>query len=80
MPDDWMFLLIVPLRLANAMMPYAPTYYSLPSNGDVETGEISPILEFAYVLNARQPIIEKFGPYCFIGVSSLKIKPPLPID
>jgi hypothetical protein len=30
-----------------------------------------PILEFAIVLNARQPIMENSGPYFFIGVGPL---------
>jgi hypothetical protein len=30
----------------------------------------------AYVLNARQPLIEKSGPYCFIGMGPLKNQPP----
>jgi hypothetical protein len=34
-------------------------------------------LEFAYVLNAKQPIIENFGLYFFIGVGSLKNQTPL---
>jgi hypothetical protein len=37
-------------------------------------------LEFAYVLNARHPIIEKSGPYCFIGVGYFKNQTPLPIE
>jgi hypothetical protein len=29
-----------------------------------------------FVLNARQPIIEKSGPYCFIGVGPLTNQTP----
>jgi hypothetical protein len=34
-------------------------------------------LEFAYEVIARQPIIEKSGPYCVIGVGPLKNQTPL---
>jgi hypothetical protein len=33
-------------------------------------------LEFAYEVIARQPIIEKSGPYCVIGVGPLKNQTP----
>jgi hypothetical protein len=34
------------------------------------------ILEFAIILNVRQPKMEKYGPYCFIGVGPLKNQTP----
>jgi hypothetical protein len=42
--------------------------------------QVSQTLEFAYVLNARQLVVEKSGPYCFIGVGLLKNQTPLPIE
>jgi hypothetical protein len=45
----------------------------------LELYNLSRTLELAYVLNARQPIVEKFGPYCVIGLGPSKIKLPLPI-
>jgi hypothetical protein len=40
-------------------------------NWEINALSLSPTLEFRYVLNARQPIMEKFSPYFVIGMGPL---------
>jgi hypothetical protein len=40
----------------------------------------APTLEFAIIINVRQPKIEKPGSYCFIGGGPPNFKLPLPIE
>jgi hypothetical protein len=36
--------------------------------------------EISLIFKARHPIMEKFGPYCFIGAPPPNFKLPLPIE